>query len=127
MTKREAVHQQVCDRSPPLIAMRLECGSGREVHKKGRKSCPERPESGAPQTERFRAPEVLQEMEAQMPDSKKPISNKRASGSDKAVHPSKEGGSQQQKAQEWGGGSKASKGSVTSADKRNENSSAKGR
>jgi hypothetical protein len=65
--------------------------------------------------------------EAQMPDREKPISNKRASGSDKAVHPSKEGGSQQQKAQEWGGGSKASKGKITPADKRNENSSAKGR
>jgi hypothetical protein len=66
-------------------------------------------------------------MEVPMPNRENPISNKRANGSDKAVHPSKEGGSQQQKAQEWGGGSKASKGSVTSADKRNENSSAKGR
>ena len=45
-----------------------------------------------------------------MTDREKPIPNKRASGSDKAVHPSKEGGSQQQKAQEWGGGSQASKG-----------------
>jgi hypothetical protein len=66
-------------------------------------------------------------MEVPMPNRENPISNKRANGSDKAVHPSKEGGSQQQKAQEWGGGSKVSKGSVTSADKRNENSSAKGR
>jgi hypothetical protein len=66
-------------------------------------------------------------MEVPMPNRENPISNKRANGSDKAVHPSKEGGSQQQKAQEWGGGFKVSKGSVTSADKRNENSSAKGR
>ena len=62
-----------------------------------------------------------------MTDREKPIPNKRASGSDKAVHPSKEGGSQQQKAQEWGGGSQASKGPVTRADRKNENSSAKGR
>ena len=44
-----------------------------------------------------------------MTDREKPIPNKRASGSDKAVHPSKEGGSQQQKAQEWGGGSRPRK------------------
>ena len=53
------------------------------------------------------------------------ISNKRASGSDKPTPPDKKGGSPVQNAQEWGGGSKASKGSVSKADKRNENSSAK--
>jgi hypothetical protein len=58
-------------RSPPLIAMRLECGKGPEVHDKGEKTC------------------------------------RQLQGS--------------------GGGSKASKGKVAPADKRNENSSAKGR
>jgi hypothetical protein len=51
--------------------------------------------------------------------------NKRARGSDKATHPKDEGGDQARKAQEWGGGSKASKGSITPADQRNQNSSAK--
>jgi hypothetical protein len=51
--------------------------------------------------------------------------NKRASGSDKATHPKDEGGDQTRKAQEWGGGSKASKGPITPADKRNQNSSVK--
>ncbi len=36
-----------------------------------------------------------------------------------------QGGDQARKAQQWGGGSKGSKGPVTSADKRNQNSSAK--
>ena len=52
------------------------------------------------------------------------ISDKPASGSDKSKGPDK-GGDQVRKAQEWGGGSKTSKGPVTAADKRNQNSSAK--
>jgi len=50
---------------------------------------------------------------------------KRASGSDKSQLPKRKGGDQARKAQEWGGGSKGSKGPVTRADKQNENSSAK--
>lgn len=53
------------------------------------------------------------------------ISGKPAGGSDKAARPAKEGGDQARKAQAWGGGSKGSKGAVTKADKKNENSSAK--
>ena len=49
---------------------------------------------------------------------------KRASGSDKKKAPDK-GGDSARKAQQWGGGSKASKGPVTDADRQNENSSAK--
>src|SRR5688572_9321014 len=49
---------------------------------------------------------------------------KRASGSDKSKAP-KKGGDQARKAQEWGGGSKGSKGPITAADKRNQNSSAR--
>jgi hypothetical protein len=49
---------------------------------------------------------------------------KRASGSDKKKAPDK-GGDSARKAQQWGGGSKASKGAITEADRRNENSTAK--
>ena len=49
---------------------------------------------------------------------------KQASGSDKKKAPDK-GGDSARKAQKWGGGSKASKGAITPADRRNENSSAK--
>ena len=59
-----------------------------------------------------------------MPDRKQEISSKPASGSDKSARPD-HGGNSVQNAQKWGGGSKASKGPVTQADKRNENSSAK--
>jgi hypothetical protein len=52
------------------------------------------------------------------------ISGKPASGSNRSKGPRK-GGSQQQNAQQWGGGSKASKGPITDADKHNPNSSAK--
>ncbi|TIM31283.1 MAG: hypothetical protein E5Y63_08405 [Mesorhizobium sp.] len=51
-----------------------------------------------------------------------PVSGKRASGSDKAKQPAK-GGAQARNAQEWGGGSKASKGKTTRADRENPNSS----
>ena len=51
-------------------------------------------------------------------------SPKPASGSSKKTEPDK-GGDAARKAQEWGGGSKASKGPVTSADRHNEQSSAK--
>ena len=63
--------------------------------------------------------------EVRMADRESEISGKPASGGDKAKRPKKEGGDQVRKAQEWGGGSKASKGPVIQADKRNENSSAK--
>jgi len=53
------------------------------------------------------------------------ISGKRASGSDKSVPPARRGGDQAREAQQWSGGSKASKGPVTSADRRNENSTSK--
>lgn len=45
-------------------------------------------------------------------------------GRDKNREPQK-GGDSARKAQEWSGGSKGAKGSVTSADRHNENSSAK--
>ena len=49
---------------------------------------------------------------------------KRASGSDKNKEADK-GGASVREAQEWGGGSKASKGPVTAEDRRNPQSSAK--
>lgn len=49
---------------------------------------------------------------------------RRADGSDRSNEPAK-GGDAARKAQQWGGGSKASKGPVTAVDKRNENSSAR--
>jgi hypothetical protein len=52
------------------------------------------------------------------------ISGKPASGSDKSKSPKKDGDNLR-KAQQWGGGSKGSKGPVTAADRSNENSSAK--
>ena len=52
-------------------------------------------------------------------------SGKTTSGHVDEKRPDKEGGDQARRAQEWGGGSKGSKGPVTKADKRNENSSAK--
>lgn len=51
--------------------------------------------------------------------------SKGQSGTASASRPDHVGGDQARKAQEWGGGSKASKGSVSRSDKRNENSSAK--
>jgi hypothetical protein len=51
-------------------------------------------------------------------------STKPASGSSKKPQPD-QGGDAARKAQEWGGGSKGSKGPVTAADKHNEQSSAK--
>lgn len=59
-----------------------------------------------------------------MADQKERVSGKPASGSAKSSAPPK-GGDQARKAQSWGGGSKASKGAVTPADKANEKSSAK--
>ena len=53
------------------------------------------------------------------------ISNKRASGSDRSPPPSHQGGDQARKAQQWSGGSKAAKGPITEADRRNANSTAK--
>jgi hypothetical protein len=63
-------------------------------------------------------------MEADMADDDR-ISGKRASGSDKGERPDEKGGDQARQAQQWGGGTKASKGSVSQTDKQNENSSAK--
>ena len=51
--------------------------------------------------------------------------NKGQSGTASTSRPDHVGGAQARKAQEWGGGSKASKKSVTKSDKHNENSSAK--
>ncbi|RWB34182.1 MAG: hypothetical protein EOQ42_02645 [Mesorhizobium sp.] len=51
-----------------------------------------------------------------------PVSGKRASGGDKAKEPAK-GGAQARIAQEWGGGSKASKSKIPRADRENSNSS----
>lgn len=51
--------------------------------------------------------------------------NKTASGSAKSTTPDKQGGDQARKAQEWSGGSKASKGPITQADRSNPNSSQK--
>ena len=51
--------------------------------------------------------------------------NKGQSGTASASRPDHVGGDHARKAQEWGGGSKASKGSVSKSDKHNENSSAK--
>jgi len=52
--------------------------------------------------------------------------SKAASGSARESAPSKKGGSQARKAQEWGGGSKGSKGAITKEDRQNPNSSQKG-
>lgn len=57
--------------------------------------------------------------------AEKELSNKRASGSDKSTPPDHEGGDHARKAQQWSGGSKASKGPITPEDRQNENSSAK--
>jgi hypothetical protein len=57
--------------------------------------------------------------------SKDQVSNKQGSGSDRGRSPDRAGGDHVRKAQQWSGGSKASKGPVTPADKRNQNSSAK--
>jgi hypothetical protein len=43
----------------------------------------------------------------------------------KKSSPSEKGGDQARKAQKWGGGSKAARGAITQADRRNENSSQK--
>ena len=51
-------------------------------------------------------------------------SSKPAGGCSKKNRPDR-GGAAARNAQEWGGGSKASKGSVTAADRANEQSSAK--
>ena len=48
-----------------------------------------------------------------------------ASPNTKGNAPQHQGGDQARKAQEWAGGNKAGKGPITSADKKNENSSAK--
>jgi hypothetical protein len=52
------------------------------------------------------------------------VSSKPASGSSKKTQPDG-GGDAVQNAQKWGGGSKGSKGPVTSADRNNQQSSAK--
>ena len=52
------------------------------------------------------------------------ISGKPAGGSSKKSRPD-QGGDSARKAQEWDGGSKASKGPVTAGDRRNEQSSAR--
>jgi hypothetical protein len=51
--------------------------------------------------------------------------NKATSGGHEGTEPRHQGGDQPRKTQQWGGGSKASKGPVTEGDKNNPNSSAK--
>ena len=51
--------------------------------------------------------------------------NKGESGTAKRSSPEHKGGDQARKAQEWGGGSKAAKGPITTSDRRNPNSSQK--
>ena len=62
-----------------------------------------------------------------MADSKERARNKgnSASPNTKGNAPQHQGGDQARKGQQWGGGNKAGKGSITSTDKQNENSSAK--
>jgi len=59
-----------------------------------------------------------------MTEDRNRVSGKPASGSAKSTEPA-EGGDHVRKAQEWGGGSKGSKGGITTTDRQNENSSAK--
>lgn len=49
----------------------------------------------------------------------------KSTNSDKSAGPAHKGGSGQQNAEKWGGGSKGAKGGVSKADKHNENSSSK--
>jgi hypothetical protein len=58
-------------------------------------------------------------------DPKYTPSTKKPANSDKAPTPDHEGGNPVGNARKWGGGSKASKGKVTDADKHNPNSSAR--
>lgn len=51
--------------------------------------------------------------------------NKSTSGKHKEQTPDRKGGDQIRKTQEWGGGSKGSKGGVTESDRKNPNSSSK--
>jgi len=60
-----------------------------------------------------------------MPGKREHEMKKSTSGSARESAPSKKGGSQAKKAQEWGGGSKGSKGAITREDRRNPNSSQK--
>lgn len=60
-----------------------------------------------------------------MADEREHQRNKATSGKHKEHSPGHQGGDAGRKAQEWGGGSKGSKGPVTKEDKRNPNSSAK--
>lgn len=60
-----------------------------------------------------------------MPDKPDPKHDPIASGNPKAHSPGRKGGAPVQNAQEWGGGSKGSKGPATPADRHNPNSSAK--
>jgi hypothetical protein len=60
-----------------------------------------------------------------MPERATRRSGKPAGGSQKGTRPRHAGGDQIRKAQSWGGGTKAAKGAVTRANKRNPNSSAK--
>lgn len=60
-----------------------------------------------------------------MPDNPDTKHDPMASGNPKANAPGHKGGNPVQEAEQWGGGSKGSKGPVTPADKRNQNSSSK--
>lgn len=60
-----------------------------------------------------------------MNDKTRDPTNKADSGTTEKNRPGHVGGDHIRKAQKWGGGSKASKGPITEADKRNPNTSAK--
>jgi len=71
------------------------------------------------------APLSKKQMELQMEKKSDRPGNKGESGTAKKDQPGHVGGDQARKAEEWGGGTKASKGAVSKEDKRNPNSSAK--
>jgi hypothetical protein len=60
-----------------------------------------------------------------MPDKPDTKHDPAASGSPKAHAPDHKGGNPVQNAEQWGGGSKGSKGGIPRADRQNPNSSAK--
>jgi hypothetical protein len=64
-------------------------------------------------------------VETQMPERATQRPSKATSGRQKGTRPRHSGGDSVRKAQAWGGGTKAGKGAVTRADKRNPHSSAK--
>lgn len=60
-----------------------------------------------------------------MEDDKRKHELRKAKSGSTRTAPAEKGGSQSRKAQEWGGGTKGSKGPITEADRHNPNSSQK--